>query len=261
MKDRIAEIIMYMNEHVSDELTIEDVAAHFHYSKYHFSREFKLHTGFSASDYLSSIKIEKAKQNLLKKNQTITESSFDVGYSSLGTFSTTFAKKTGLSPREYKEQVESLYQLTQEYEDDTAPYRPTSTLSLNIKEKNQLSISLSYPSMSQTTITFIGLFHRPIPNHKPAIGVALTDQTTHTFTRIPNGTYYLLACAIEKSKNPLNYFILNDCLRGKLDTPLSFPEASSTHVQLTLREPLPEDPPILINLPKLLADSIRFRNL
>jgi AraC-like DNA-binding protein len=260
MKNMIIEILTYMKEHLSDELTIEEIADHFGYSKYHFSREFKKHTGFSASDYLSSLKIEKAKQELLKKDHSITNSSFDVGYSSLGTFSTTFTKKTGLSPREYKEQVESLYGLTKEYERQTAAHLHYASTHPSEASSNQLTVSLNYPKDIQPAIIFVGLFHRPIPNHKPVVGTALTNHSLHTFTQIPDGQYYLLACAIEKTKNPLKYFVLSDCLRGKVEEPLSFPEASHKEISLTLREPLPEDPPILINLPKLLADSLKSRN-
>lgn len=260
MRHMIIDILTYIKEHLSDEMTIEEVATHFGYSKYHFSREFKKHTGFSASDYLSSLKIEQAKQELLKKDHSITESSFDVGYSSLGTFSTTFTKKTGLSPREYKVQVESLYGLTKEYEQLTPSDLHYASGKQPLEDTNQLTVHLHYPEEKNPAITFVGLFNRPIPNHKPIVGTALTTQSTHTFTHIPDGTYYLLACTIEKTKNPLKYFVLNDSLRGKVENPLSFPNDSLKEVALTLREPLPEDPPILINLPKLLADSLKFRN-
>lgn len=259
MKETMTAILTYMKKHASDEITIEEIAAHFGYSKYHFSREFKKLTGFSATDYLSSIRIEQAKQDFLKKQRSITESSFDAGFSSLGTFSTTFAKKTGLSPREYKNQVESLYHLTKNYDDNTTS---TSYYAEKIQEEDtyQLSVTIHYPKSYQSSITFVGLFNSSIPNHKPIVGTALRKKIRHTFTHIPKGEYYLLACSIEKTLSPLRYFVLDDCLRGKADRPLQFPKDSTKEIDVYLREALPEDPPILINLPKLLSDTFKLRN-
>lgn len=258
MKETMTAILMYMQKHVSDEITIEEIAAHFGYSKYHFSREFKKFTGFSAADYLSSIKIEQAKQDFLKKQRSITDSSFDAGFSSLGTFSTMFAKKTGLSPREYKNQVESLYHLAKNYDDTMS----TSYYAEKIQEEDtyQLSVTIHYPKNYQASITFVGLFNSAIPNHKPIVGTALRKKTQHTFTHIPKGKYYLLACSIEKKLSPLRYFVLDDCLGGKADHLLQFPKDSAKEIDIYLREALPEDPPISINLPKLLSDTFKLRN-
>lgn len=261
MNEIIVDILTYIKNHLSDELTIEEVADHFGYSKYHFSREFKRLTGFSAADYLSSIKIERAQQELLKQNFSVTDSSFNAGFSSLGTFSTTFAKKTGLSPREYKKQVESLYGITKEYEKNSPCSLHNYSEENDEGKNNQLSFTVHYPENYQSSITFAGLFHTPIPNHKPIVGTALTQTNRHTFTHIPDGYYYLLVCSIEKTLNPLRYFVLNECLRGKVEDVLHFPSSVHAHVDVRLRPPLPEDPPILINLPKLLADTIAFRNL
>ncbi|WP_174706053.1 hypothetical protein [Tetragenococcus halophilus] len=81
-----------------------------------------------------------------------------------------------------------------------------------------------------------------------------------SFSHIPKGKYYLLACSIEKKLSPLRYFVLDDCLRGKADHLLQFPKDSAKEIDIYLREALPEDPPISINLPKLLSDTFKLRN-
>lgn len=177
----------------------------------------------------------------------------------MGTFSTTFTKKTGLSPREYKKQVEALFQLTQAYKEQATEqsyYADENAAPSN----NQLTVHLYYPEGYQSSITFVGLFHSFIPNHKPVVGTALVTKSIHTFEQIPDGQYYLMACSIEKTRNLWHYFILDDCLRGKAEDPLEFPHQKTKEVTLYLREPLPEDPPILFNLPKLLADTLHLRN-
>lgn len=53
MEELLPTILIYMKEHALEESTIEEIASHFGYTKYYFSREFKRITGFSAADYLS----------------------------------------------------------------------------------------------------------------------------------------------------------------------------------------------------------------
>lgn len=258
MKESVNDIILYIRNRVLDDITIGEVADYFGYSRYHFSREFKRVTGFSASDYLSSLKIEYAKQEILRNDVSITDSGFNAGFSSLGTFSTTFTKKTGMSPREYKDKVETLYTITKKYEMNKQ--KAVHSQDRQISENSTLLVNTHFPDDYEPGITFIGLFKSSIPNHRPALGTALMKETFHIFKDIPNGEYHLLVCSIEKTKNPLRYFILDECLRGKWERALSFPEDSKQSIEIYLREALPEDPPILINLPKLLADTLNFRN-
>lgn len=254
MREQIPAILRHMQNNVTREITVEQIAAHFGYSKYHFSREFKRWTGFSAADYLSSLKIEHAKQALLRDAQSVTHSGFDAGFASLGTFSVTFKQKTGLSPREYKQQVEALFSLAKQVED-----RPTAVegpADAQAPETGRCFVTIRYPAGYRPGITFVGLFRSPIPNHRPVAGVALIKKNTHLFERLPGGVYHLLACSIEKSPNPLRYFVLDDCLRGRVERPVRFPADNGQSFVVTLREPHPDDPPILINLPKLLADAL-----
>lgn len=83
MKERIPEILVYMQKSVTRDITVEETAHHFGYSKYHFNREFKRLTGFSAVDYLSSLKIELAKHALLRNEHSVTNAGLDAGYSSI----------------------------------------------------------------------------------------------------------------------------------------------------------------------------------
>ncbi|WP_010274397.1 helix-turn-helix transcriptional regulator [Paenibacillus senegalensis] len=255
MKERIPEIIVYMQKSVTQDITVEETANHFGYSKYHFSREFKRLTGFSAADYLSSLKVEHAKQALLRHEHSVTNSGFDAGYSSIGTFSTTFTRKTGLSPREYKQQVEALYSVAKKCEE--TPTTVAGHKDPPASETSRCLISVRYPEGYEAGITFVGLFKSPIPNHRPVAGVALSKKNSHLFEHIPEGAYYLLACSIERTFNPLRYFVLDDCLRGRVEQRVRFPQNHGQTFSISLREALPEDPPIVVNVLKLLADSIK----
>ncbi|MCI3029501.1 hypothetical protein LMF32_10660 [Desemzia sp. C1] len=94
----------------------------------------------------------------------------------------------------------------------------------------------------------------------PIVATTLTKASRYHFRNIPDGTYYLLVCSIESTMNPLCYFVLDDCLQGRKEDSRHFPADSNKQFVVVLCEPLPEDPPILVNLPQLLTDSLKLRN-
>jgi hypothetical protein len=92
------------------------------------------------------------------------------------------------------------------------------------------------------------------------MGKALVKSRTCEFEdALPPGKYYLLACAIEGKFNPLNYFFLDNALRDVRREPVEFPLGSTREITLTLRKIEPDDPPITINLPKLLKEGLEKR--
>ena len=105
-------------------------------------------------------------------------------------------------------------------------------------------------------VTFVGLFPRPIPDQKPVNGIALSE--THkecVFSKIPDVTYNALATAIPWSLNPRDYFFCQKNLSGKANGSLEISENTFYQLHFKLRDPLPYDPPILINLPSLLFEK------
>ncbi len=83
-------------------LDLDAVAAHAGYSRYHFIRAFKEVYGEPPGQYLSRRRIERAEDMLRAADLSVTEICVLVGFSSLGTFSSTFKRRTGLTPSEYR---------------------------------------------------------------------------------------------------------------------------------------------------------------
>ncbi|WP_443060166.1 helix-turn-helix transcriptional regulator [Streptomyces sp. NBC_00444] len=83
-------------------LDLDAVAAHAGYSRYHFIRAFKAAYGETPGQYLTHRRIERAEDLLRTADLTVTEICHLVGFSSLGTFSTRFKARTGLTPSEYR---------------------------------------------------------------------------------------------------------------------------------------------------------------
>ena len=83
-------------------LDVEALARGVHMSAGHLSREFKLAYGESPYSYLMTRRIERAMALLRRGDLSVTEVCFEVGCSSLGTFSTRFTELVGLSPSAYR---------------------------------------------------------------------------------------------------------------------------------------------------------------
>jgi AraC-like DNA-binding protein len=83
-------------------LDVEALARGAHMSAGHLSRQFKLAYGESPYSYLMTRRIERAMALLRRGDLSVTEVCFEVGCSSLGTFSTRFAELVGMPPGAYR---------------------------------------------------------------------------------------------------------------------------------------------------------------
>ena len=80
------EVAAYLRQHADQELSLTDLAQHFHYSSSHLSRTFKKKMGFSIKQYVEALKMEKGIQEIVEGRQNVTETSMEAGYDSLGSF-------------------------------------------------------------------------------------------------------------------------------------------------------------------------------
>ena len=87
-------------------LDVEALARDAHMSAGHFSRQFRIAYGESPYSYLMTRRIERAMSLLRRGDLSVTEVCFEVGCSSLGTFSTRFTELIGVSPSEFRRQAD-----------------------------------------------------------------------------------------------------------------------------------------------------------
>ena len=100
---RYAKVLTYIDDHLSEDISLEMLAAIVHSEKSYFLKKFKHETGMTPMNYLRRIRIDKAKKLLLHSDMNITQISAAVGFQSIHHFSSVFKQTVGVSPSEFKD--------------------------------------------------------------------------------------------------------------------------------------------------------------
>lgn len=98
----------YIETHYADSITLEQVAEYVELSPFYFSKLFKERFGMTFIDYLTEIRINKAKAEMEHQGKSLKEICFSVGYKDPNYFSRVFKKQTGLSPSEFRKAIAGL---------------------------------------------------------------------------------------------------------------------------------------------------------
>lgn len=100
-----------MEDAYDEALTLDHLARCAGLSRFHFVRAFKAVFGQTPHQYLTQVRIERAKECLRRPSASVTETCFDVGFSSLGSFSALFARRVGRSPLEFHREARRFFQV------------------------------------------------------------------------------------------------------------------------------------------------------
>ena len=92
----------FIEDNVSEKISVESLADRFAINKRNLERRFKKATGNTPLEYIQRVKMESAKKNLEAGRKNVNDVMYDVGYSDVKAFRKIFKKITGLSPFDYK---------------------------------------------------------------------------------------------------------------------------------------------------------------
>lgn len=249
----IERVITMISRKLDEHLTMEDMAGIAYLSPFHFNRVFHQITGLPPTQFLYAMRLEKAKHLLLTTKKSVTEICYEVGYNSLGTFTTRFTELVGLSPREYRRLAKQICSFDwdelfrkgwqMETEKFTAPF---------LRGK-------VFASENFEGLIFIGLFEQMIPQSRPVAGTMLTHSGAFCLNSIPSGIYYLLCAALPRAGNALEYLLpdFSKLLVGVSKSAIQINGGDEGTIKVHLRPFEITDPPILLALPNLLADGMK----
>ena len=239
-----------MRERLDEPMSLEDMAKIAYISPFHFDRIFRQITGIPPLRFLYALRLQTAKQLLLTTDRSVTDVCFEVGYNSLGTFTTRFTQLVGLSPCRFR-------RLGNQF-----PINPF-TSSSPVDDCATVSTHSVYghinsPSHSAQVI-FVGLFETFIPQGVPIAGTLLAGPGPFQIGPVPEGRYVAMAAAFPTSSDPIAYLLPEpqSLLVGVCRSPVTMSDGMMRgSLDITLRPLRPTDPPILIALPYLLESRL-----
>ncbi|MXQ52905.1 helix-turn-helix transcriptional regulator [Shimazuella alba] len=241
-------VVSYIQYHLDRPLSLSEIANYAGYSPYHFTRIFKEKIGVSPFYYISSLRMQQAKKMLLDTNFPVRDIGLNIGQQSLGTFTTQFTKRVGMTPSAFRKS-------TQMVNEDFPSLKQMNQWSLS-KLPNSIDNRIEGIVESEVPIEgviFIGLFAKPVPEGLPLYGTLLSSEGSFCFKNVNPGMYYLMATSVSWEMESSDVLLPEKTLRFRSHQPIIVKDCFSVPFQqVTLRPPLLDDPPILVSLPLLM---------
>lgn len=181
----VRRVIRYMQMNLAQELKIDDLARTAMFSKFHFTRLFQEVTGTSPGRFLSALRIQEAKSLLVNSGMSVADISCQVGYSSVGTFSSRFKTCVGLSPSAYREFGGISPEVASPA---SAPSAVAHSLSLRGR--------VAFPPGTAPGPVFVGLFPSCVRQGRPARWSVLDGPGAFALKDVPGGTWYVLCHSV-----------------------------------------------------------------
>ncbi|MFB9723267.1 helix-turn-helix transcriptional regulator [Planobispora longispora] len=231
-----------MQAELGEPLTVDDLARTAMFSKFHFSRIFQRVTGLSPGRFLSALRIQEAKRLLVTTRFAVTEISHQIGYSSVGTFSTRFTHSVGVSPIKYR-------QLQSAVPWSLIGHRHDLEGVSSARITGEISSPIERP-------VFAGLFPGRLLEGRPVRYTVIDGPGSFELADIPPGNWYLMTQSVEAGReDALDHPPGGDrSLYVGFGGPISVPPHSMTRrMDVQLRPMTPLHPPALLALRELFS--------
>jgi len=244
--------IVLMHDKLGEQVTVDDMARAALFSKFHFTRVFERATGVSPRRFLSALRLQRAQQLLVATEMSVADISFEVGYNSVGTFSSRFSRSIGLSPTEYRRAggcASRISECGDSVDDDGG-----AVVCGTITARRPAPSEAAGPS----TI-FVGLFAEPIPQGRPVRCAVLREPGPYCFRQVPAGAWFLLAHAVAAEPEELSlhgYPDGGDISVGRRGPITVHEDTAEYTVNLGLRPVRAVDPPVLLALSDVRASAL-----
>lgn len=95
--ESMGKVMRYIDDHIYQDITLEDIATYVGYSKYHLSKIFHTYMNISIMKYVKKRKLVVSVEELMKGKKII-DIAFRMGYSSHSSFTKAFIREFGVSP-------------------------------------------------------------------------------------------------------------------------------------------------------------------
>ena len=100
--DTVQQARDYLTEHYNEKITLDDLAARYAVSKFHFQKQFKHFIGYTPNEFLLQLRLTRAKELLRQTDHPISQIACDVGIQNVSHFISLFKKQEGITPLGYR---------------------------------------------------------------------------------------------------------------------------------------------------------------
>lgn len=102
-KERILRVLLHIQGHLDEAISLDELAGVAHFSPYHFHRVFQGMVGEGVMEHVRRLRLERAAQRLKLTDQTIIRIAFDAGYETHESFTRAFTAMFGEAPSRFRE--------------------------------------------------------------------------------------------------------------------------------------------------------------
>jgi len=184
MQAAVERAIKTMWDRYSEPLTLAELADVAILSRFYFTRVFRVVTGTTPGRFLTAVRLFKAKNLLLETSMTVTDISYQVGYNSLGTFTSRFTRSVGISPARYR------------YLSQSGIPSMAIPLPRDPSRSGSISGTLHFPEIDTPVRVYVGVFESIIAEGQPIACDVVDAPGTFHLTGVPDGEWFIRAVAV-----------------------------------------------------------------
>jgi AraC family transcriptional regulator len=242
--ESVKRAITAMRGQMGEPMSLRSLARIGFASPYHFTRTFRSVTGLPPLHFLSALRLDAARALLLHTRSKVIDICYDVGYSSVGTFTRRFTGSFGVSPLQFRAMAQSPRHAIR------GQHGLPKLRTGHCKEPS-FSGHVMMPGEFKGLVC-VGLFATPIPQSRPLACAIAAPNGDYKMQDVPQGKSFLFALGLELPIQPHDCFCHDTALRAGGHSVSVCGESVCGDTDLSLRPPSQTDPPILLFLADLI---------
>jgi AraC family transcriptional regulator len=238
----VEKVIAEMHERIDRPFSLDEMARIAYLSPFYFNRVFRQITGLPPRRFHTALRIAAAKRLLLTTDLSVTEVCLEVGYQSLGTFTTQFHELVGVAPRQFRRL-------------GSEPFLAPAEMAPALARAHDAAIAPvvvgGVYGAAPDWLVFVGLFAHPYPQGVPIACTALGGGGPYALRTPAQGRYHVAAAAFAPTDDVRRCLLPEggSVLVGSADDAVQLSPGGRTIETLRLRPLRTTDPPILLALP------------
>lgn len=155
---RLQRVLEYIAQHYMEPISLEDVAKHIFLSSGYISKKFQSHMGISFSEYLRTLRLQRAARLLGETKQSIGEIALNCGFSNINTFIINFKNEFQCTPRAFRQQA-PVQHINSADEESLSIMRLLKYADQSVSRWETGGQEVEYIELSANTNERLGVFH------------------------------------------------------------------------------------------------------